>query len=113
VTYDNLELAARDRVCDALDCLRPVARAAHERVEASRATSRGAGVPEEMGGGHMVGQPDFGKYGALIRALQLDQDDQEYCPLCGAHPFEQGEAPEDEENYQAARELERIVREVK
>ena len=54
----------------------------------------------------MVEQPDFGKYDALIRELQANR---EYCPLCGAHPFEQGEAPEDDENYQAARELERVV----
>ena len=63
-----------------------------------------------MGGGHMVDQPSFGKYGPLIHALQQPRG---YCPLCGAHEFEQEEAPENEENYQAARELERIVREVK
>ena len=55
---DNLELATCDWVCAPLDCLRPAVRAAHERVEAGRATSRGAGVPEEMGGGHMVGHDE-------------------------------------------------------
>ncbi|KKL60396.1 hypothetical protein LCGC14_2205700 [marine sediment metagenome] len=51
----------------------------------------------------------FKEYAPLIRALQANQ---EYCALCGAHPFEQGEAPEDEENYQVERELKRVVGEV-